>query len=58
VVYNNASTTRELNIPVENTPLETAHKFETMFGNSSAELVSGQVRVSMPAQTLSVFSVR
>ncbi|MGA1987923.1 MAG: alpha-amylase family glycosyl hydrolase [Candidatus Sulfotelmatobacter sp.] len=58
VVYNNASTTRELNIPVENTPLETAHKFETMFGNTSAELVSGQVRVSMPAQTLSVFSVR
>jgi hypothetical protein len=29
-----------------------------MFGNTSAELVSGQVRVSMPAQTLSVFSVR
>ncbi|MGA7930425.1 MAG: alpha-amylase family glycosyl hydrolase [Candidatus Sulfotelmatobacter sp.] len=58
VVYNNARETVALNIPVENTPLETAHQLQTVFGNSAAEIVSGNVRVSLPAQTLSVFSVR
>jgi glycosidase len=58
VVYNNAPKTRELDIPVENTPLEAARELQTVFGNSAAELVSGKVRVSLPAQTLSVFSVR
>ncbi len=58
VVYNNAPKTRELNIPVENTPLETAHQLETVFGNTPAELVTGKVHISLPAQTLAVFSVR
>jgi hypothetical protein len=29
-----------------------------VFGNSAAEIVNGNVQVSLPAQTLSVFSVR
>jgi glycosidase len=58
VVYNNAPTTRELNIPVENTPLETAHQLETVFGNTPAELAAGKVHISLPARTLAVFSVR
>jgi len=58
VVYSNAPNTREINIPVENTPLETAHQFETILGNTSAELVTGKVRVSLPSQTLAVFNVR
>ncbi len=58
VVYNNAPKTRELNIPVENTPLETSHQLETVFGNTPAELVTGNVHISLPAQTLAVFSVR
>jgi glycosidase len=57
VIYNNAPKTVALNIPVENTPLEAAHELQTVFGSSAAEIVSGQVRVSLPAQTLSVFSV-
>ncbi len=58
VVYNNAPKTVELNIPVDNTPLETAHEVQRVFGNSTAELINGKVRVSLPAQTLGVFSVR
>jgi glycosidase len=58
VVYNNAPKTLELNIPVENTPIVTASHLQTVFGNTSAELVTGKVRVSLPAQTLAVFSVR
>jgi glycosidase len=58
VVYNNASKAQTLDIPVENTPLETAQQLQTVFGNSSAELVGGKVQVSLPALTLCVFSVR
>jgi glycosidase len=57
VIYNNAPKTAALDIPVENTPLEAAHELQAVFGSSAAEIVSGQVRVSLPAQTLSVFSV-
>ena len=58
VVYNNAPKTRELNIPIDNTPLEAAHQLQTVFGSSTADLIDGKVRVTLPAQTLSVFSVR
>jgi glycosidase len=58
VVYNNAPKTLELNIPVENTPIVTASNLQTVFGNTSADLVAGKVHVSLPAQTLAVFSVR
>jgi neopullulanase len=57
IVYNNAPKARELEIPVGNTPLETAHGFQTLFGDASAQFSSGTVRVSLPAQTLAVFSV-
>ena len=58
VIYNNAPHTVELNILVDNTPLETAHQLETIFGNTAAQLVAGKVLVSLPAQTLAVFNVR
>jgi len=58
VVYNNAPNARELNIPVENTPLETAHQLQSVFGNSVAELVNGKLQVSLPAHTLCVFIAR
>jgi neopullulanase len=58
VVYNNAPNKTALNIPVEGTPLETARQLQTVFGDTSAALVNGKVRVSLPAQTLAVFSVR
>ena len=58
VVYNNAAKTVELNVPVENTPLETAHELQTVFGNASAEIATGKVRLTLPARTLAVFSVR
>ncbi len=57
VIYNNAPKTVELDIPVDNTPLETAHQLEAVFGNAAAQLVAGNVHVSLPAQTLAVFRV-
>ena len=58
VVYNNAPKTVALEIPVADTPLETAHQLQTLFGDSAAEPVGAKVRVSLPAQTISVFRVR
>ncbi len=58
VVYNNAVSPRALEIPIDGTPLETAKKFESIFGNSSAALTDGKVQVSVPAQSIAIFSVR
>ncbi len=58
VGYNNAAKTLELNIPVDNTPLETARQLQAVFGNPLAERVAGKIHVSLPGQTLAVFSVR
>jgi len=58
VVYNNATQTRALEIPVSDTPLESAHQLQTVFGDVSAELVNGTVRVSLSPQSIAVFSVR
>jgi len=58
VVYNNAPKTVALEIPVADTPLETAHQLQTLFGDSAAEPVGAKVRVSLPAHTISVFRVR
>jgi glycosidase len=57
VVFNNAGKTVTLKLPVENTALAKAHQLESIFGSASAEIVDGQVRVSMSARSLAVFSV-
>jgi neopullulanase len=58
VIYNNAATSRELEIPVENTLLESVHQLHAVFGNASAEIVNGKVNFSLPGESLAVFSVR
>jgi neopullulanase len=58
VVYNNAQKTLAINIPVDNTPLETAHQLQSVFGNSTAELATGTIHISLPAQSVAVFSVQ
>lgn len=58
VVYNNASQLRTFEIPVDDTPLETARQLQPVFGNGSAELIAGKVRVSVPGQAIIVLSVR
>ena len=58
VVYNNAVSPRALEISIDGTPLETAHRFESIFGSSSAALTDDKVQVSVPAQSIAIFSVR
>jgi glycosidase len=58
VIYNNAPKTADLNIPVADTPLESAHQLQAVFGNTSAALTNGAVHISLPSQTIAVFSVQ
>src|ERR1035438_1022290 len=58
VVYNNATSPRALEIPIDGTTLETAQKFQSIFGNTTAELKDSKVQVSVPAQSIAIFSVR
>ncbi len=57
VVYNNAPKAVDLKIPLENTRLETARQLQTVFGGASAEVINGEVSLSLAAQTVAVFSV-
>ncbi len=57
VVYNNAGQSRTIEIPVDDTPLETSHQLQPLFGNGSAEIIAGKVRVSVPPQAIVVLSV-
>jgi len=61
VIYNNAQTPLDLNIPVEDTPLATAHQMQPIFGSKSGttspEISTGQIHLSLPPQTLAVFTV-
>jgi len=58
IVYNNGAKGRTLEIPVADTPLDAAHELKPVFGDSSAELTAGNVRVSVRAQSIAVFNVR
>jgi neopullulanase len=58
VVYNNAGEARKLEIPVGDTPLQGARELRAELGNSPAEVVSGKIRVSVPARSAVVFSVQ
>jgi neopullulanase len=57
VIYNNSTSSRDLTIPLADTPMESARQLKTVFGASAAEIEDSQVRVTLPAQTLSVFLV-
>jgi glycosidase len=57
VIYNNADKARTLEIPIDDTLMENAHQLQTLFGNVSAEIDGGKVRVNLPARTTAIFGV-
>ena len=58
VVYNNSPSTRELKIPVADTPLAGAQRLQSVFGGTAAEITAGELRVTVPSRTLAVFNVQ
>ncbi len=58
VVYNNSSSSRELKIPLEDTPLASAQRLQSVFGGTAAEITAGELRITVPSRTLAVFNVQ
>lgn len=57
VAFNNADKTRELQVPINGTPAQNAEALSLLFGGAKAELTGKAFRISMPAQSLSIFLV-
>ena len=54
VAFNNADKARDLQIPLNGTPLQNAEELSLLFGGANAELAGGALRISMPAQSVSI----
>ncbi|MGH9743131.1 MAG: alpha-amylase family glycosyl hydrolase [Candidatus Acidiferrum sp.] len=57
VAFNNSTEPRELRIPLQDTPAQGRAGFTLLFGQAKAETAGGGVRISMPAQSISIFLI-
>jgi len=58
IVFNNATNTRDLKIPVAGTRLEGAHSAQLAFGDEPASFNGGTLEVSLPPRTLAIYEVK
>jgi glycosidase len=57
VAFNNAGQPKELRVPLADTPVQRAAAIGLLLGEARAELVGGEIRITMPAQSLTIFSL-
>jgi neopullulanase len=57
VVFNNADHPRDLRIPLGDTPAQDASTIAILFGDAKAELFSRELRITTPAQSISILSL-
>jgi len=57
VTFNNADQPRELRFPLADTPAQRAGSIELLFDEAKAELAGGKIRVTLPAQSISIFTL-
>ena len=57
VAFNKAQEGHELRVPLSDTPAQGAASGKTLFGEAALQIVGGEARVSMPAQSLSIFAL-
>jgi neopullulanase len=57
VAFNNADQPRELRIPLKGTPMQNAARVSFLFGEARADLTGSDLRISMPARSLTIFLV-
>jgi hypothetical protein len=55
VAFNNAGQPREMRIPLADTPGQKAAEIAMLFGEAKAEVIEGEIRMAMPAESLSIF---
>jgi glycosidase len=54
VAFNNADKTRELQVPINGTPVQNAETLSLLLGGANANLTGRALRISMPAQSISI----
>jgi len=57
VAFNNADQQRELHIPLADTPAQKAAAVTLLFGEAKGELAGKELHVTLPGQSLSIFSL-
>jgi neopullulanase len=57
VIYNNASSPRELNIPIDDTPLQSAHTLQSLLGETSATIENREIRLTLGSKAIAIFEV-
>ena len=57
VAFNNADQQRELHIPLADTPAQKAVAITLLFGEAKGELAGKELHVTLPGQSLSIFSL-
>ena len=57
VAFNNSDKPREMKIPLRDTPAQGAAGFTLLLGEANAEAFGGEARLTMPAQSISIFHV-
>lgn len=58
VAFNRADKTRDLKIPLQGTPAEDAESVSLLYGGGKAELAGSELHLSVPAESISIFSVK
>jgi neopullulanase len=58
VAFNNADQPRELRIPLADTPAQKATEIAILFGQANGEIAERELRITMPARSLSIFSLK
>jgi glycosidase len=57
VAFNNSGQPREARVPLNDTPAQKAAGISLLFGEAKAELAGGEVHFTLPAQSLSIFTL-
>lgn len=57
VVFNNSFTSRQLTIPVADTPVECARSLDSLFGGASAAVAGTSIHATLPSKAVGVFAV-
>jgi O-glycosyl hydrolase len=57
VAFNNAGEARELSVPVTDTPVQNVADISVLSGNASAVRAGNSIKISMPAQSITIFAV-
>lgn len=57
VVYNNSTSTRDLKIPLDDTPLQNAHTLQSIFGSATASILDHDVLITVAPKSIGIFKV-